>query len=130
MKKIIKTPKAPAAIGPYSQAVEINGMLFISGQIPVDPATGQIVEGGTGEQTNQVLKNIGAVLEAAGYHFENVVKCTCMMKDMSDFQAMNEVYGSFFKENPPARAAYQVARLPKDVNIEIEAIAVKQKEAL
>ncbi|MFO7658158.1 MAG: RidA family protein [Bacteroidales bacterium] len=125
MKKIIQTPNAPSAIGPYSQAVEVTGMLFISGQIPVDPLTGQLVEGGIKEQTNRVLKNIGAVLEAAGYNYNNVVKCTCMLKEMDDFKEMNEIYGSYFNENHPARAAFEVARLPKDVKIEIEAIAVK-----
>lgn len=125
MNRIIKTQNAPAAIGPYSQAVEKSGMLFISGQIPMNPDSGAIVEGDISVQTRQVLNNIGAILRVAGYAVSDVIKCTCMLKDLNDFQAMNEVYGSFFNERPPARAAFEVARLPKDVLIEIEAIAVK-----
>jgi 2-iminobutanoate/2-iminopropanoate deaminase len=124
MKKIIFTEKAPKAIGPYSQAVEINGTLYISGQVPVNPETGNIPEG-IKEQTEQVMKNIGAILEAAGYTFDNVVKSTCLLSDMDNFQAMNEVYGAYYKENPPARAAYGVVKLPLGVMIEIETIAVK-----
>ncbi|MCK5028863.1 MAG: RidA family protein [Bacteroidales bacterium] len=124
MKKIIFTEKAPKAIGPYSQAVEINGTLYISGQVPVIPETGNIPEG-IKEQTGQVMKNIGAILEAAGYTFDNVVKSTCLLSDMDNFQAMNEVYGGYYKENPPARAAYGVVKLPLGVMIEIETIAVK-----
>ncbi len=124
MKKIIFTEKAPKAIGPYSQAVEINGTLYISGQVPINPETGQMPDG-IKNQTEQVMKNIGAILEAAGYTFNNVVKSTCLLKDMDDFQAMNEVYGSYYKENPPARAAYGVVKLPLDALIEIETIAVK-----
>lgn len=127
MKKIISTDKAPQAIGPYSQAVEVNGMLFISGQIPMDPTTGKIVEGGIKEQTEQVLKNIGAILEAAGYSFSDVVKSTVFLKDMNDFAGMNEVYSRYYSENPPARAAFEVARLPLDVLVEIETIAIKSK---
>ena len=123
MKKIIFTEKAPKAIGPYSQAVEVNGTLYISGQVPVNPETGKIPEG-IKEQTEQVMKNIGAILEAAGYTFENVVKSTCLLSDMDNFQAMNEVYGSYYKENPPARAAYGVVKLPLGALIEIETIAV------
>lgn len=125
MKKIISTAKAPAAIGPYSQAVEANGFVYMSGQIPLDPVEGKVVAGGVKEQTQQVLKNMAAVLEAAGLDFTNVVKTTCMLKNMDDFVEFNAVYGEVFKENPPARAAYEVARLPKDVLIEIEAIATK-----
>ena len=125
MKRIIKTQNAPAAIGPYSQATATNGMLFISGQIPLSPASGEIVPGGIKEQTEQVLRNIEAILTEADYTISHVIKCTCMLKDLNDFQSMNEVYGSFFIENPPARAAFEVARLPKDVLIEIEAVAVK-----
>lgn len=125
MKKIIATDKAPAAIGPYSQAVEAGNTLYISGQIPLDPATGKIVEGGITEQTEQVMKNIGAILEAAGLSFESVVKSTVLLKDMGDFKAMNEIYGKYYSSNPPARAAYQVASLPLDVMIEIETIAVR-----
>jgi 2-iminobutanoate/2-iminopropanoate deaminase len=125
MKRIIKTQNAPQAIGPYSQAVEKSGMLFISGQIPMNPDSGEIVTGDISVQTRQVLKNIGAILRDAGYAVTDVIKCTCMLKDLNDFQAMNEEYGSFFRERPPARAAFEVARLPRDVLIEIEAIAVK-----
>ena len=124
MKKIIFTEKAPKAIGPYSQAVEVNGALYISGQVPVNPETGKIPEG-IKEQTEQVMKNIGAILDAAGYTFDNVVKSTCLLSDMDNFQTMNEVYGSYYKENPPARAAYGVVKLPLGVMIEIETIAVK-----
>lgn len=125
MKKIISTEKAPKAIGPYSQAVETNGILFISGQIPIDPATGKVVEGGITEQTEQVLKNIGAILLEAGYDYADVVKSTCLLSDMDHFAAMNAVYGKYYPENPPARAAYGVVRLPLGVLIEIETIAAK-----
>ena len=125
MKKIIYTPKAPAAIGPYSQAVEVGCTLYISGQIPVDPATGKIVEGGIEEQTEQVMKNIAAILEEAGYTFEDVVKSTCLLSDMNDFAGMNKVYGRYYKDNPPARAAFAVKTLPLNVLVEIETIAVK-----
>lgn len=125
MKKVIFTEKAPKAIGPYSQAVEINGQLFISGQVPVDPATSKVVDGGVKEQTLQVMKNIEAILQEAGYHFSDVIKSTCLLSDMAHFAAMNEVYGSFYKENPPARAAFAVKELPLGVMVEIETIAVK-----
>jgi 2-iminobutanoate/2-iminopropanoate deaminase len=125
MKKIIHTSLAPKAVGPYSQAIEANGMLFISGQIPIDPATGKIVEGGIKEQTLQVMKNIEAILKEAGYSFKDVVKSTCLLSDMDNFAAMNEVYGSFYPENPPARAAYAVVKLPLGVLVEVETIAVK-----
>lgn len=125
MKKIIHTKEAPRAVGPYSQATEQNGMLFVSGQIPIIPETGKLAEGGIREQTQQVLKNIDAVLQAAGYSSWDVVKCTCLLKDMDHFQEMNEVYAGYFKKDPPARAAYQVVKLPLDVLIEIEAIAMK-----
>jgi 2-iminobutanoate/2-iminopropanoate deaminase len=125
MKKIISTPQAPAAIGPYSQAIEANGMLFISGQIPIDPATAKIVDGGIIKQTTQVMKNIGAILEAAGYTFADVVKSTCLLSDMGHFAEMNAVYGSYYTQNPPARAAFAVKALPLNVLIEIETIAVK-----
>ncbi len=125
MKKVIATSKAPGAIGPYSQAIEANGMLFISGQIPLDPATGKIVEGDITEQTEQVMKNIAAILEAAGYSFENVVKSTCLLSDMSNFAAMNAVYGKYYSNEPPARAAFAVKGLPLNALIEIETIAVK-----
>jgi len=125
MKKIINTEKAPKAIGPYSQAVEANGMLFISGQVPINPETGKIVDGGIEEQTGQVMKNIGAILKAAGYTFENVIKSTCLLNDMDNFAAMNEIYAKYYPENPPARAAYGVVKLPLGVLIEIETIAAK-----
>jgi len=125
MKKIIHTRKAPKAVGPYSQATEQKGMLFVSGQIPLIPETGKLAEGGIKEQTQQVLKNIDAILRAAGYSSWDVVKCTYLLKDMDHFQEMNEVYADYFKQDPPARAAYQVVKLPLDVLIEIEAIAMK-----
>lgn len=125
MKKVIHTEKAPKAVGPYSQAIEANNLLFISGQIPIDPATGKIVEGGIKEQTKQVMENIGAILKTAGYSFDDVVKSTCLLSDMNDFAAMNEVYGSYYPENPPARAAYGVVKLPLGVMVEIETIASK-----
>ena len=125
MKKIINTPNAPKSIGPYSQATEINGMLFISGQIPIDPAPGKMIEGGITEQTEQVMKNIAAILKEAGYTFQDVVKSTCLLSDMANFAAMNEVYGKYYAENPPARAAFAVKGLPLGALIEIETIAVK-----
>ena len=125
MKRIIKTQDAPAAIGPYSQAVEINGTLYISGQIPIDPSTGKIVEGDITVQTKQVFKNIEAILHAAGYSFFEVVKSTCFLSDMANFKAMNEVYGQYYFENHPARAAFAVKELPMGALIEIETVAVK-----
>ena len=125
MKKVINTKNAPAAIGPYSQAIEVNGTLYISGQVPVDPATAKVVEGGIVEQTKQVMKNIEAILDEAGYSFTDVVKSTCLLSDMSSFASMNEIYGSYYKENPPARAAFAVKELPLSVMVEIETIAVK-----
>src|SRR5690554_1671989 len=125
MKRIIQTEKAPKAIGPYSQAVEVNNTLYISGQVPLDPSSMKVVEGGIEEQTLQVMKNIGAILEAAGYNFSDVVKSTCLLSDMNNFKAMNEVYGKFYSENPPARAAFAVKELPLNVLVEIETIAVK-----
>ena len=125
MKKTISTEKAPKAIGPYSQAIETNGMLFISGQIPIDPAIGKVIEGGINEQTEQVMKNIGEILHAAGYEFKDVVKSTCLLSDMDNFAAMNAIYGKYYPENPPARAAYSVVKLPLGVLVEIETIAVK-----
>ncbi len=125
MKRIISTPNAPASIGPYSQAVEANGMLFISGQIPIDPSKGKLAEGGIREQTEQVMKNIGAILEAAGYTYADVVKSTCLLSDMDNFAVMNEIYGKYYPSDPPARAAYGVVRLPLGALIEIETIAAK-----
>jgi len=124
LKEIIQTEHAPQAIGPYSQAVRANGLIFASGQIPIDPHTGQFVAGGITEQTEQVLKNLEAVLEAAGSGLVNVVKTTVFLIDMQEFTAMNEVYGRFFKEQPPARATVEAARLPRDARVEIEAIAL------
>ncbi|MFC2107347.1 RidA family protein [Bacteroidota bacterium] len=125
MKKIINTTKAPAAVGPYSQAVEANGMLFISGQIPLDPATGKLVEGDIKEQTERVMKNIQIILEEAGYTFDNVVKYTCLLENMDDFGSMNEVFRKYYPVDPPARATFGVVRLPLDARLEIETIAVK-----
>jgi 2-iminobutanoate/2-iminopropanoate deaminase len=125
MKRIIETSGAPAAIGPYSQAVENKGMLFISGQIPIDPATGKIVEGDITAQTEQVFRNISSILSASGYSFGEVVKTTCMLSDMSDFKAMNEVYARFYTEKQPARATFAVKGLPMGALIEIETIAMK-----
>lgn len=125
MKRVISTPNAPAAIGPYSQAIEVNGTLYISGQVPIDPQTAQVVNGDITVQTEQVMKNIGAILEAAGYSYADVVKSTCLLSDMGNFKAMNEVYGKYYQENPPVRAAFAVKELPLSVLVEIETIAVK-----
>lgn len=124
MKVIIQTDRAPQAIGPYSQAVKANGLIFASGQIPIDPQTGDFVSGGIQEQTEQVLKNLTAVLEAGGSGLHRVVKTTVFLLDMQEFGAMNEVYGRFFKDEPPARATVQAARLPRDARVEIEVIAL------
>jgi 2-iminobutanoate/2-iminopropanoate deaminase len=126
MKKIIAAKNAPAAIGPYSQAVEMNGMLFVSGQIPLDPSAGKLVEGGIAEQTDQVLRNIGAILNGAGYSYSDVVKSTCLLASMGDFRAMNEVYARYFSEDQPARATFAVRELPMGALVEIEVVAVKQ----
>ena len=123
MKQVIHTDKAPAAIGPYSQAIQIGQLLFTSGQIPIDPETGAIVEGGIQEQARQSLNNIKAILNAAGTNMGAVVKTTVFLQDMNDFAAMNEVYAQFFQEPYPARSAVQVGRLPKDALVEIEAVA-------
>lgn len=123
MKQVISTPGAPAAIGPYSQAIVSNGFVFVSGQIPFDPATGQPVAGGIAEQTARVLDNLRAVLEAAGASLESVVKTTVYLKDMGEFAAMNEVYARYFTAAPPARATVEAARLPRDVRVEIGCIA-------
>ena len=123
--QIYRIPEAPEAIGPYSQAVEAGGMLFISGQVPIDPTTGKVTEGGIKEQTQQVMKNIEAILHEAGYTLDDVVKSTCLLSDMANFAAMNEVYASFYTDQPPARAAYGIVQLPLGVMIEIETIAFK-----
>lgn len=126
MKQPVKTDKAPAAIGPYSQGIEVQGvgkLLFTSGQIPLDPKTGQLIEGDIKVQTRQALENLKAVVEAGGSNLKKVIKCTVFLADMNDFAAMNEVYGEYFNQAPPARSAFQVARLPKDARVEIEAVA-------
>ncbi|MBA3972674.1 MAG: reactive intermediate/imine deaminase [Candidatus Solibacter sp.] len=127
MKQIVSTEFAPKAIGPYSQAVAWNGVVYLSGQIPLDPATGQLVEGGIAEQTVRVLDNLKAVLEAAGSDLAHVLKTTVFLKDMGEFGAMNEIYGRYFSENPPARATVEAARLPRDVRVEIECVAAVVK---
>lgn len=128
MKDIITTDRAPKAIGPYSQAVRAGNLVFASGQIPIDPATGEFVAGGVAEQTEQVLRNLTAVMDAAGVSMNQVVKTTVFLADMNDFVAMNEVYGRYFSEGPPARATVQAARLPRDARVEIEAIAVVNRD--
>jgi 2-iminobutanoate/2-iminopropanoate deaminase len=124
MSEVVSTEKAPGAIGPYSQAIKANGMVFCSGQIPTDPATGNFVSDDVSEQTVQVFKNLTAVLDAAGSGLDKVVKTTVFLADMNDFAAMNEVYGRYFVENKPARATVQAARLPRDAKVEIECIAL------
>lgn len=128
MKQIIKTNNAPEAIGPYSQAVRAGGFVFASGQIPIDPRTGEFVAGGVAEQTEQVLRNLTAVLEAAGTRLDQVVKTTVFLADMADFGLMNEVYGRYFRENAPARATVAAAGLPRNARVEIEAIALESKD--
>ncbi len=125
MKHIIHTKNAPEAVGPYSQAVEKGGVLFVSGQIPLNPETGKLVEGGIVEQTRQVMENIKAILNEAGYVFNDVVKSTCLLSDMDNFAEMNKVYAEYYGENPPARAAFGVVKLPLGALVEIETIAVK-----
>jgi 2-iminobutanoate/2-iminopropanoate deaminase len=124
VKQIIQTDRAPQAIGPYSQAVKASGFVYASGQIPIDPATGQFVAGGIAEQTEQVLRNLSAVLEAAGTGLDQVVKTTVFLADMGEFAPMNEVYAKFFAHNPPARATVQAAGLPRNARVEIEVIAL------
>jgi 2-iminobutanoate/2-iminopropanoate deaminase len=124
MKKTVSTENAPKAIGPYTQAVISNGVAYLSGQIPLDPTTNQLVDGDIAAQTERVIMNLKAVLEASGASLESVVKTTVFLKDMGDFPKMNEVYGRFFASNPPARSTVQAARLPRDVSVEIDAIAV------
>ena len=121
--KIVSTPNAPAAIGPYSQAVVSNGFAFVSGQVPLDPATGKIIDGDIAGQTQQVLENLKAVLEACGSSLAQVVKTTVYLKDMGEFAGMNEVFARYFPENPPARATIEAARLPRDVRVEIDCVA-------
>ena len=125
MFQVVATEQAPRAIGPYSQAIKCNGLIFVSGQIPLDPQSNQLITGSISEQARRVLMNISAILQEAGSSLEKVVKTTVYLKDMGDFEAMNATYSEFFKTNKPARATVQVARLPKDVSIEIDAIAAE-----
>jgi 2-iminobutanoate/2-iminopropanoate deaminase len=127
MKNIISTEQAPKAIGPYSQAVISNGFAFLSGQIPLDPTTNQLIDGGIAVQTERVLENLKSVLEAAGSSLDRVVKTTVYLKDMGEFAKMNEVYGRYFTTNAPARATVEAARLPRDVSVEIDCIATVDK---
>jgi 2-iminobutanoate/2-iminopropanoate deaminase len=124
MRQVISTDRGPKAIGPYSQAVRANGLVFLSGQIPLDPNTEQLISGDIAAQTERALQNISGILEAAGSSIGQVIKTTVFLKDMNDFAAMNEVYGRYFTANPPARSTVEVARLPKDVLVEIEVIAL------
>jgi 2-iminobutanoate/2-iminopropanoate deaminase len=124
MKKIITTDRSPKAIGPYSQAVVYNGLAFLSGQVAIDPSSGQMVEGDVAAQTERILKNLGELLSACGSSYDRVLKTTVFLKDMNEFARMNEVYGKFFTADPPARSTVEVARLPRDVRVEIDAIAV------
>jgi 2-iminobutanoate/2-iminopropanoate deaminase len=124
VKEVISTDKGPKAIGPYSQAIKANGFIFLSGQIPFDPATSQIIEGDVATQTARVLDNVKAIAEAAGSSLDRAVKATVFLKDMNDFAAMNEVYGKYFSANPPARSTVEVARLPRDVRVEIELVVL------
>ena len=125
MKNVLSTPNAPAAIGPYSQGIQAGNMVFVSGQLPIIPETGKLLEGTVGEQTKQSLRNIENVLKEAGCTMQDVVKTAIFLRDMNDFAEVNAAYATFFQENPPARSCVQVARLPKDADLEIEAIAYK-----
>ena len=124
MRDVIATDQAPQAIGPYSQAIRAQGLIFTSGQVAIDPTTQQVIAGDVSVQTNRVLKNLAAILEASGSSLEKVLRCTVFLKNMGDFAAMNEVYGRYFKQAPPARSTVEVARLPKDVLVEIDVIAL------
>ena len=123
-REIISTDQAPAAIGPYSQAVKTNGLVFVSGQLPINPATGELVSGDIRAETRQTMTNVGAILSAAGSAFDRIIKTTLFISDMEQFAVINEVYAEFFAGNPPARACVEVARLPKDARVEVEAVAV------
>ena len=123
MREIISTPDAPKAIGPYSQAIRANGLIFVSGQVAIDPATQQVIEGDVAMQTERVMKNLSAILAAAGSRLDHVLRCTVFLKNMNDFAAMNAVYGKYFNASPPARSTVEVSRLPKDVLVEIDVIA-------
>jgi 2-iminobutanoate/2-iminopropanoate deaminase len=124
MRDVIATNQAPQAIGPYSQAIRAQGLIFTSGQVAIDPATQQVIAGDVSVQTDRVLKNLAAILQASGSDLEKVLRCTVFLKNMGDFAAMNEVYGRYFKQEPPARSTVEVARLPKDVLVEIDVIAL------
>jgi len=124
MREVIATDQAPKAIGPYSQAIRAQGLIFTSGQIALDPATAQVVAGDVSAQTERVLKNLAAILQASGSSLEKVLRCTVFLKNIGDFAAMNEVYGRYFKQEPPARSTVEVARLPKDVLVQIDVIAL------
>ena len=124
MREVIATGQAPQAIGPYSQAIRAAGLIFTSGQVAIDPATQQVISGDISAQTERVLKNLAAILQASGSSLEKVLRCTVFLKNMGDFAAMNEVYGRYFKQSPPARSTVEVARLPKDVLVEIDVIAL------
>ena len=124
MREVIATDQAPQAIGPYSQAIRAEGLIFTSGQVAIDPATQQVIAGDVSAQTDRVLKNLAAILQASGSSLEKVLRCTVFLKNMGEFAAMNEVYGRFFKQSPPARSTVEVARLPKDVLVEIDVIAL------
>jgi 2-iminobutanoate/2-iminopropanoate deaminase len=124
MREVIATEHAPKAIGPYSQAIRARDLIFTSGQVAIDPATQQVIVGDISAQTDRVLKNLSAILEASGSTLEKVIRCTVFLKNMGDFAAMNEVYGRYFKQSPPARSTVEVARLPKDVLVEIDVIAL------
>jgi 2-iminobutanoate/2-iminopropanoate deaminase len=125
MRQAVATQKAPQAIGPYSQAIKANGLVFVSGQIPIDPATGQVIQGDIVAQTERVLKNLGEILAAAGSSLDRVVKTTVFLKNMGEFASMNEVYGRFFGKEPPARTTVEAARLPKDALLEVDVIALE-----
>ena len=127
MKKIIRTDKAPAPIGPYSQAVLSRNTLYVSGQIALNPADGQLITINIIRETNQVMENIGAILKEAGFEYSDIVKTTIFLKDLQNFQTVNEVYGNYFKDNFPARETVEVSKLPKDVNVEISVVAGKEK---
>ncbi len=124
MREVISTPDAPKAIGPYSQAIRANGFVFVSGQVAIDPATQQVIEGDVATQAERVIKNLSAILKAAGTSLDRVVKSTVFLKNMGDFAAMNEIYGRYFAKEPPARSTVEAARLPKDVLVEIDVIAL------